>query len=80
MRILKGLEPKQIHEKIQNGTVVITKDFRFYTSVSLEEFVVGQERFFGVSTKSPIYYAMCELQKGDEFEVNGKHYIIEDAF
>jgi len=80
MRILRGLEPNQLHEAIQNGTVVLTEDYRFYTSVSLEEFVVGEERFFGVSTKSPIYNAMCGLKKGDEFEVNGKRYSIRDVF
>lgn len=80
MKILNGLEPTYLHESVQNGTVVLTQSYRFYTCVSLEEFEVDEERFFGVSTKSPIYNAMCELKKGDQFEVNGMHYTIEDVF
>jgi transcription elongation GreA/GreB family factor len=80
MRILRGLEPSYLHEKIQNGTVVITDSYRFYTCVSLEEFLLDDEKFFGVSTKSPIYDAMCDLKAGDQFEVNGNTYSIKEVF
>lgn len=80
MRILKGLEPKTLHESVQNGSVVVTEMYSFYCSVSLEDFVAGTERFFGVSTKSPIYNAMCGLKKGDSFEVHNNSYSIEDVY
>ena len=69
-----------LHDTVHVGSVVVTNKRTFFISVSLEEFEVKGEKFFGISTKAPIYPEMRGKAAGDHFEFNGTKYSIEDIF
>jgi len=62
------------------GAVVVTNRKKFFVSVSIEEFVVGGEVYFGLSTRSPLYKKMEGKKQGESFDYNGTRYDILDLY
>lgn len=79
MNVMRTLTD-EVSEQIQMGSVVVTDRMKFFVSVSLEEFEVDGEKFFGISPKAPIYDKMRGLKSGDSFEMNGVKYVIKEVF
>lgn len=73
---LKRIDPEEAHETVHLGSVVVTDKERFFVSVSIERFKVGDQGYFGISTKAPVYHAMEGKKAGDSFEVNGNRFEI----
>ena len=60
-------------ERVQLGSLVITNKARFYISVSLGEFFFGGDRFYAISSESPMAKKMMGMKSGDEFTLNKIH-------
>jgi transcription elongation GreA/GreB family factor len=66
-------------QQIDNGSVVITNNGRFYIAISAGTLVVNDEQYFAISPASPIAIKMKGLKAGDTFDLNGKIYKIESV-
>jgi transcription elongation GreA/GreB family factor len=77
---LQRISSDEIHETVHLGSVVITKEQRFFVSVSIEKFKVNGVEYFGVSTKAPIYAAMEGKRKGESFDLKGRSFEILDLY
>ena len=66
-------------ERVVLGSVVITNKARFYISVSLGEFFFEGDRFYAISSESPIAQKMMGMKAGDEFVLNKIHHKIEEV-
>ncbi|MCI3939345.1 hypothetical protein MQX03_19395 [Chryseobacterium aahli] len=60
-------------EKVQLGSLVITNKARFYISVSLGEFFFEGDRFYAISSESPMAKKMMGMQSGSSFTLNNIH-------
>lgn len=60
-------------ERVQLGSLVITNKARFYISVSLGEFFFEGDRFYAISSESPMAKKMMGMKSGDEFTLNKIH-------
>lgn len=82
MRILNFIKsnPKRVHITPDLGAVVVTDKETFFVSVSIEEFFAEGKRYFGISTKSPIYHAMYKKVVFESFSNAGIDYFIKEIF
>lgn len=64
---------------VQLGSLVITNKARFYISVSLGEFFYKGDRFYAISSESPMAKIMYGKKSGDEFVLNKIHQRIEEV-
>ena len=80
MGVLKSINPDQVNNKVEPGAVVVTNKRTFFIAVSVEKIEIDGQEIFGISTKAPIYSAMADLKKGDEFKFNGISYKIQDVY
>ena len=60
-------------ERIQLGSLVITNKARFYISVSLGEFFFEGDRFYAISSESPMAKKIMGMQSGNAFTLNNIH-------
>lgn len=60
-------------ENIKLGSLVITNKARFYISVSLGEFFFEGDRFYAISSESPMAKKIMGMKSGDEFTLNKIH-------
>lgn len=60
-------------ERVQLGSIVITNKARFYISVSLGEFFFEGDRFYAISSESPMAKKMMGMKSGDDFTLNKIH-------
>lgn len=75
-----NLMPTAIQDKAVLGAVVVTNRNTFFISASIESVEVEGQKYFGISTHSPLFLAMSGKAKGDSFAYKGKHYDINDIF
>jgi transcription elongation factor GreA len=59
--------------RVQLGSLVITNKARFYISVSLGEFFFKGDRFYAISSESPMAKKMMGMHSGEEFTLNKIH-------
>ncbi|OCA69926.1 hypothetical protein BBH99_03830 [Chryseobacterium contaminans] len=60
-------------DRVQLGSLVITNKARFYISVSLGEFFFEGDRFYAISSESPMAQKMMGMKAGNEFTLNKIH-------
>ncbi|KNB61086.1 hypothetical protein [Chryseobacterium sp. Hurlbut01] len=60
-------------DRIQLGSLVITNKARFYISVSLGEFFFEGDRFYAISSESPMAKKMMGMKSGNAFTLNNIH-------
>lgn len=70
---------KSESERVVLGSVVITNKARFYISVSLGEFFFEGDRFYAISSESPMAQKMMGMKAGDDFVLNKIHQKIEEV-
>lgn len=80
MGFLKSLNPDHVNNKVEPGAVVVTDKRTFFIAVSSEKIEIEGVEIFGISTKAPIYSAMIDLKKGDQFQFNDISYKIQDVY
>lgn len=61
------------------GSLVITNSMNFFVAASMGEFSFDGEKYFIISTQTPIYTAMDGKQAGDTFAFRGKNYKITEV-
>jgi transcription elongation GreA/GreB family factor len=74
---LNSIPTSAIAKQVNNGSVVITGDGKFYIAISAGSLIVDGETYIAISPASPIALKMKGLKAGDVFSLNGKDYKIE---
>ena len=67
-----------VFEIAETGSAVITNNGRFYIAISAGKLALDGESYIAVSPASPIGIKLKGLQVGNEFDLNGKQYRIEN--
>lgn len=74
---LNNINHSKVSDLIEIGSVVITNLGNFYMAVSAGVLIVNKEKYFAVSTASPIGLMLKGQKIGKEFMLNGKLYRIK---
>ena len=74
---LTAINPARTYKQVDNGSLVITNNGKFYIAISAGTLTVNGEQYFAISQASPIGIKIRGLKAGDEFSLNGKGYVIE---
>jgi len=77
---LKRISPEIIQETVALGSVVKTSGFTFYISVSLGEIVLNNEKYYAISSRSPIGSLLMGKKSGAVISFNGKEIRILEIF
>jgi hypothetical protein len=78
MGILNRITSNTALKTAEAGSLVITNNGNFYIAISAGTLVVNGESFFAVSAASPIGLKLKGQAIGNEFDLNGKNYRIEN--
>ena len=76
MVALNHISTKNNSGAVETGSLVVTDNGKFYIAVSAGNLSVEGESYFAVSPASPIGLRLKGLKQGDQFELNGKRYIV----
>jgi len=74
---LERIIPGQKSATVLPGSVVRTNNGNYYVSISAGALKVDNIVYYAISAASPIGEKLAGLSKGNEFNFNGKKYIIE---
>lgn len=80
LAILKRIVATKENKVITLGSVVHTNLQKYFISASIGEIKVNGEKYFAISTMSPIFKAMADKTAGEEFTFRDKRYLIEEVF
>jgi len=75
--VLLGLAELGESATVRSGSLVQTSQGHFFISISAGQLQVGGKVYFAISSASPIGKLLIGKSKGDTFDFNGKHYLIE---
>lgn len=76
MADLSRLSPNDVTDVVRPGSLVFTSRGNFYIAIHAGEHTVESQKFFIVSTGSPIAQKMIGLKAGDEFSLPGGSFSI----
>ena len=79
LTILERAKTINSNPSIDFGSVVITDKMNFFVAASIGQFDLEGEKFFVISTQTPIYEAMVGKQAGDKFTFRNTTYKIKDV-
>jgi transcription elongation GreA/GreB family factor len=79
MAALKQVSINGTSKKVETGSLVITKDARFFLAISAGTLTINNQTYFAVSSASPIGLKLKGQKAGDQFSLNGKNYTIEEV-
>lgn len=65
-------------ETVQQGSVVVTNNGKFYVGVSIGAVTMNGEKYQTISSSSPIGQLLLNKKAGDKFRLNDKEYVIEE--
>ncbi|MAZ36042.1 MAG: hypothetical protein CL842_01140 [Crocinitomicaceae bacterium] len=68
------------HNKVEFGSVVVTDKRNLFVSTGIEEFEVGDKKYFGLSAQAPLYKNMAGCSQGDKVSFNGIEYKVLEVF
>lgn len=74
--LLFKINPKETHQLIGLGSLVITNNGNFFISASLGKVLHNDETYYAISSVSPIGKKLIELKPTDHFFLNERKYII----
>ncbi|RDC65161.1 hypothetical protein [Adhaeribacter pallidiroseus] len=80
LAILKRIVATKENKVITLGSVVHTNLQKYFVSASVGEINLNGEKYFAISTMSPIFKAMADKTSGDTFTFRDKQYHIEEVF
>ncbi|QMU27785.1 hypothetical protein [Adhaeribacter radiodurans] len=80
LAILKRIVATKENKIITLGSVVHTNLQKYFVSASVGEVQVNGEKYFAISTMSPIFKAMADKTTGETFTFRDKQYQIEEVF
>lgn len=76
MEFLHRINPDSTPKKVQLGSLVTTKNGKFYLSTGIGPLSLEGENFFCIAPTSPIGQAMLGKVESDKFSFNGKEHLI----
>ena len=76
---IQKLKP-ELHSTIEFGSVVYTSFINVIIAASLGEISINDEKFFCISTDTPLAKAISGSTKGDKFTVNNQEHQILEVF
>jgi transcription elongation GreA/GreB family factor len=76
---LEKILPGQISSTAVPGSVVRTNNGNYYIAISAGQLKLDGATYFAISIASPIGAKIAGKKTGEEFELNGKKYIIESV-
>ena len=79
MAALKQVSINGSSKKAETGSLVITKDARFFLAISAGTLTIDYQTYFAVSPASPIGLKLKGQQAGHQFSLNDKMYVIEEV-
>ena len=74
---LNNINTDHTSSVVDAGSLVITNNENFYLAVSAGMINLNNEKYYAVSPFSPIGLKLKGHKKGDEFLLNGKHYLVK---
>ncbi|QNF33030.1 hypothetical protein HUW51_09895 [Adhaeribacter swui] len=80
LAILKRIVATKENKIITLGSVVHTNSQKYFVSASVGEINLNGEKYYAISTMSPIFKAMADKTSGDTFTFRDKQYKIEEVF
>lgn len=78
-KVLNSLKDAPFSEVARNGSLVYTSQGNFYISISAGQLHLGKDSIFAISAVSPIGKLLLGKKKGDQFDFNGKKYLIKEV-
>lgn len=64
-------------EEVRFGSIVITDTQRIFVATGIGKVKYNEMDFFVISPNVPVFKAMEGLRQGDEYQVNGKKFLIK---
>ncbi len=78
-QIITQINPKEAHQKIGLGSIVLTNNGIFYIAVSLGKIMLENQTYFVISAASPIGKQLIGLTEDTIFTFNEKSYKIKQV-
>lgn len=75
-RVLSQLDPNQISEVVEFGSLVLTNQGNFYVSIGIGQYKLPEIEVFLIGTSAPLIKAMMGKKKGDKIQFNGRSFEI----
>lgn len=77
---LNKINPEKELDKVEFGSIVITNKQMMFVSIGLGKIEVDEQIYYAISPTVPIFNAMRDKKKGEEFVFNSSKFIIKDLF
>ena len=74
---LERMEPENTSDTVQNGSLAITNHGTFYLAISIGQVDLDGQKYFVISSASPIGAQLMKQKAGGKFSFNGKNYVIK---
>ena len=74
---LKRLDPNQVHEQVQSGSLFQANGQVFYCAVPLGQIQIDGTNVFCLSPEAPIFQAIKGKSIGETLQFNSKNWTIE---
>jgi len=78
LSVLKRVVAHKQNKDVTLGSVVITDTQKFFISISLGEIQIDGDKYFAISTMSPLFKAMADKKVGDSFTFRTSTYQIKE--
>jgi hypothetical protein len=78
MNALSGINYSSPYSTAETGSLVFTNNGKFFIAISAGTLHIGPQAYYVVSQVSPIGLKLKGKKQGDEFDLNGRIYKIED--
>eukprot|EP00388_Colpodella_angusta_P007143 GDKJ01020430.1.p2 GENE.GDKJ01020430.1~~GDKJ01020430.1.p2 ORF type:complete len:151 (-),score=14.83 GDKJ01020430.1:222-674(-) len=78
-KVLNSLKDAPFSDTARNGSLVYTSEGTFYISISAGQLHLDKDTIFAISAVSPIGKLLLGKRKGDQFDFNGKKYLIKEV-
>lgn len=79
-QVLDQIHPGRKTEQVSNGSLVLTNRGNFYIAISAGQLLINGNNYYAVSSASPVGSLLKGRKAGDEFNFNGKQYIIQQVY
>ena len=74
---LARMEPENSSDTVQNGSLAYTNHGVFYLAISIGQVDLDGDKYFVISSASPIGAQLIKQKAGAKFSFNGKNYEIK---
>lgn len=76
---LDRLDPREAHERVQAGSLVVTGEGRYYLAAAVGKVGLDGVNYFVLSTAAPLGRALLGKRAGEEVTVQGRRVRIEEV-